>query len=94
MGPSDKIKMLTGMAPSGSSRSKARREQKTNTKRKGNWSGGAEGDGEMGRGKRGLCGSEVERVDEQEQLLNKNADRVVNMAVKNLSHCLCDLTRY
>lgn len=94
MGPNDKIKMLTGTAPSGSSRSKARREHETNTKRKGNWSGGAEGGEDMGRGKHGLCGSEVERVDEQEQLLNKNADWVVKMAVKNLSHYLCDLTRY
>lgn len=36
----------------------------------------------MGREKCGVCGSEVERVDDQEQLLNKNADWIVKKAVK------------
>ena len=35
----------------------------------------------MGKEKCGVCGSEVERVDEQEQLLNKNADWIVKKAV-------------
>ncbi|KAK3172637.1 hypothetical protein OEA41_005961 [Lepraria neglecta] len=94
MGPNDKIKMLTGTTPSGSSRSKTRREHEANTKRKGDWSGGAKGGGDMGKEKRGVCGSEVERVDEQEQLLNKNADWVVKKAVKKSVSLSMDLTRY